>query len=197
MLRGKFAKERIPTLNRDFDMWRSFFFAVGIILLLIGLQCLMVENFRVDKNSRIFAVAAKANRALDSSPQQNYFRPQNELGTLGNQAGNFANRQRFSLPSAESYYGGPSRFHNPNYPTQPGYGGRTQFGQQSLLPVNQVSNPLQVGIGNGSGNLLGGPRVKALRSYPVKDWMPWGFLAAGTIISLYTNSTRHSRYSDD
>jgi len=180
VLRGKFAKERIPTLNRDFDMWRSFFFAVGIILILIGLQCLMVENFRVDKNSRIFAVAAKANRALDSSPP-----------------GNFANRQRFSLPSAESYYGGPSRFHNPNYPTQPGYGGRTQFGQQSLLPVNQVSNPLQVGIGNGSGNLLGGPRVKALRSYPVKDWMPWGFLAAGTIISLYTNSTRHSRYSDD
>ena len=48
-------------------MWRSFFFAVGIILIFIGLQCLVVEEFRVDKNSRVFAVASKANRAFDSS----------------------------------------------------------------------------------------------------------------------------------
>ena len=174
-------------------MWRSFFFAVGIILIFIGLQCLVVEEFRVDKNSRVFAVASKANRAFDSSSRGD-FRPQNQLDTLGNQTANLANRQRFSLPSSESYYGGPSRFQAANYPTpQSAYGSsHTPFAQQSLA-ANQVSNSIPIGIGNTASR----PRVKALRSYPVKDWMPWGFLAAGTIISLYTNSTRHSRYSDD
>ena len=79
-------------------MWRSFFFAVGIILIFIGLQCLVVEEFRVDKNSRVFAVASKANRAFDSSSRGD-FRPQNQLDTLGNQTADLANRQRFSSVS--------------------------------------------------------------------------------------------------
>ena len=169
-------------------MWRSFFFAVGIILIFLGLQCLVVEEFRVDENSRIFAVAEKANQALDSSNG-----PQNELDTLGNQAASLANQQRFPLPTSSSYYGGPSRFQTPSYPTtQSAYSGRSQFAQQSL-PANQVSNSVQVGIDNNAGR----PRIKALRNYPVKDWMPWGFLAAGTIVSLYTNSTSYSRGSGD
>jgi len=131
----------------------------------------------------------KANRALDSASRQDS-RPQSPLG---NQAANLANQQRFSLPSSASYYGGPSRFQSPSYPTaQSAYGGRSGFNQQAFS-VNQVSNSIQVGIGNNPGS----PRAKALRSYPVKDWMPWGFLAAGTIISLYTKSTGHSRYSGD
>ena len=173
-------------------MWRSFFFAVGITLIFFGLQCLVVEEFRVDKNSRIFAVAEKANRALDSSSSRDFGR-QNEINPLNNPTANIANQQRFSLPSSESYYGGPSRFQTPSYPnSQFAYGGRSQFAQQPL-PVNQVSNSVQAGIGS---NVVG-PRIKALRSYPVKDWMPWGFLAAGTIISLYTKSTGHSRYSGE
>ena len=171
-------------------MWRSFFFAVGIILVFIGLQCLAFEEFRVDKNSRIFAVAEKANRAFDSSTRPDF--PRNDLGTLGNQAANLANQRQFSLPSSTSYYGGPSRFQTPSYPTQSAYGGHSQFAPQSLS-ANQVSNPIQVGVGNNSGRT----RVKELRSYPVKDWMPWGFLAAGAIVTLYTNSTGRSRYSDD
>jgi len=171
-------------------MWRSFFFAVGIILVFIGLQCLTFEEFRVDKNSRIFAVAEKANRALGSSSDRDV--PQRELRPLGNQTANLANQQRFSLPSAESYYGGPSRFQTPSFPYQSGYGGTSQFAQQSV-PVNQVSNSIQAGFGNNAGR----PRVKELRSYPVKDWMPWGFLAAGAIVTLYTNSTGSSRYSND
>lgn len=176
-------------------MWRSFFFAVGIISILIGLQCLAVEEFRVDRNSRIFAVAEKANRALDSSPRQN-FGPPNELNNLRNQTTNLANQQRFSLPSSESYYGGPSRFQNSSFPNyQSAYGGRSPIAQQSLT-ANQVSNTTgldRLGVDNNTGRT----RVKALRSYPVKDWMPWGFLAAGTIISLYTKSTGHSRHAND
>ncbi len=189
-------------------MWRSFFFSVGTILIFFGLQCLVVEEFRVDKNSRIFSVVARANRALDASTRQDYrpqpqdirpqdYRPQNEIGARGNQAANLANQQRFSLPSSESYYGGPSRFQNSSYPSYPSaYGNRSPVAQQSL-PANLVSSPTnlnQLGLGNRIGS---SPRIKALHSYLVKDWMPWGFLAAGTIVTLYTNSTRHSRYSGD
>ena len=53
-------------------MWRSFFFAVGAILIFLGLQCLVFEEFRIDKNSRLFAVAQKANLAFDQASGQPY-----------------------------------------------------------------------------------------------------------------------------
>ena len=167
-------------------MWRSFFFAFGIFLIFIGLECLAVEEFRVDKNNRLFAFAKKANRAIEATAGNG---PVQNGGGLSNPNGagpNFANQQQFSLPSSASYYGGPSRFQTSSY--QSAYGG-----SQQPLSANTVSNQAnfgQVGIDTNSVQL----RPKALKGYPVTDWMPWGFLAAGTIISLYTNSTgfRHS-----
>lgn len=178
-------------------MWRSFFFAVGITLIFIGLQSLTVEEFRIDKNSRIFAIANRANRALDGPDrrlgfQPGIYSPQNPQGAQA-----FANQQRFSLPSAESYYGGPSRFtnssySNSSYSTNPSAygGGQSQFAQQSrsAIPVSSTNF--------GFGNNVNGVRPKLLQSYRVKEWMPWCFLAAGTIITLYTKSTGH-RYSGE
>ena len=173
-------------------MWRSFFFAVGIILILVGLQCLAVEQFRINKNNRLFAFANRANRALEATKSPDGLRNQNNFALQNGQAQNLANQQRFSLPSSESYYGGPSRFQSSAYPTtNSAYGGAGQLSQQSLS-AKQVSNTLNysdTGYGNNQ-------RPKLLKSYPVTDWMPWGFLAAGTIISLYTNSTGH-RHSGD
>ena len=51
-------------------MWRSFFFAVGIVSVLIGLQSLAVEEFRVDTNNRLFAFANRANRAIEATSSQ-------------------------------------------------------------------------------------------------------------------------------
>ena len=167
-------------------MWRSFFFAVGIMLFFVGLQCVAVEEYRVDTNNRLFSFANRANRALDAA-SQNDFDPGNLYRLQSAQAPNFANQQQFSLPSSESYYGGPSRFQSSSYPTnQSAYGGA----QQS--PSTNTNNFQQVGF-NSPANI----RPRMLKSYPVADWMPWGFLAAGTIISLYTNSTGRSRYSGE
>ena len=172
-------------------MWRSFFFAVGAILIFLGLQCLVFEEFRIDKNSRLFAVAQKANLAFDQASGQPYPHS-NGLQSQYGQAPTVANQQRFSLPSAESYYGGTSRFQTSSYSA---YNGRFPNTQQSPL-VNRVSSSTNVN-GFRNSNNIAATRIKDLRSYPVKDWMPWGFLAAGTIISLYTNSLGHSRYSGD
>ena len=157
-------------------MWRSFFFAVGIILIFIGLQCLAVQEFRIDKNNRLFAFAKKANRAIEATSRDDLPQSGPGLPNPNGSGANFANQQQFSLPSSSSYYGGPSRFQNSSY--QSAYGGPSQFSQQSL-PANSAQL-----------------RPKKLQNYPVTDWMPWGFLAAGTIISLYTNSTGNSGHSD-
>ena len=172
-------------------MWRSFFFAVGITLIFIGLQSLTVEEFRVDKNSRLFAIVSRANRAFDgpNGPdgfQPGAYSPQNPQGVQA-----YANQQRFSLPSAESYYGGPSRFTNSSYTTNPSaYGGQSQFAQQTRPAIPASSANFS------RDNNFNGVQPKRLQSYRVKDWMPWCFLAAGTIISLYTKSTGH-RYSGE
>jgi len=176
-------------------MWRSFFFAVGIILFLIGLQCLAVQEFRVDQNNRLFSFAKRANRAIESTGSRDNFGSRSNLGFPREQTANFTNQQQFSLPSSESYYGGPSRFQNSSYGTnQSGYG-VGQFPQQSR-PATQVSNAANFQL-TGFNSNTAGQRPRAPKSYPVTDWMPWGFLAAGTIISLYTNSTGRSHYSGD
>ena len=169
-------------------MWRSFFFAVGIVLVLVGLQSLAVEEFRVDKNNRLFSFAQRANRAIEATSTRDNFRSQDGIGLSNGQGSNLANQRQFSLPSSESYYGGPSRFQTSSY--QSAYGGASQLSQQSRSTNPGAANFSQVGFNNNTANM----RPRALKSYPVSDWMPWGFLAAGTIISLYTKSTgvRHS-----
>ena len=156
-------------------------------MVLLGLQFLAIEEFRVNENNRLFSFAKRANRALDAAGAASVGNP-NGLSLQNGQAPAYANRQQFSLPSSESYYGGPSRFQSSSYSSnQNAYGGAAQLPRQSLLANN--ANFQQSGFGNGADM-----RPKILKSYPVSDWMPWGFLAAGTIISLYTNSTgsRHS-----
>ena len=172
-------------------MWRLFFFAVGAILIFLGLQCLIFEVFRIDKSSRLFTVAERANLAFDETSGR-AFSPLAGSHSQYERVPPVSNQQQFSLPSAESYYGGASRFQTPSYPVN---NGRLPGTQQSPA-INQVSSPTNVNRLR-DGNNITGARIKALSSYPVKDWMPWGFLAAGTIISLYTNSTGFSSYSGD
>ena len=139
-------------------MWRSFFFAVGLILIFIGLQSLAVEEFRVDKNNRLFAFANRANRAIEASKSQDNLGRQNGVGFSNGPGSNFASQQQFSLPSSESYYGGPSRFQTSSY--QSAYGGP----QQSLAvnPVSNTANFGQLGTGTNPARL----RPRALKSYP-------------------------------
>lgn len=51
--------------------------------------------------------------------------------------------------------------------------------------------------GSNAKSAAAGPlNPKGLRVIKTKDWMPWSLLAAGTLVVLYTNSTRRSFSGD-
>jgi len=103
-----------------------------------------------------------------------------------------------NLPRNISYYGGvpfsnrqqPNS--NPNSLQQFSTGANGSNPQFSLAGYGGNSAASQAGsVRNGQGNRLspvtlgrGGSRI-----FTPADWMPWGFLAIGTLVVLYTNST--------
>lgn len=73
-----------------------------------------------------------------------------------------------------------------------------QFGQTSAnrTPYQNASYAYR-GVGSYRSNnyynqSVGSPTVK--RVYRTKEWMPWSLLAAGTVIVLYSVSTRPSSF---
>jgi hypothetical protein len=158
-------------------MWRSFFFAVGVILILAGAQCLVVEKFFVDSNNPLLSVARKSSNS-NAQPIQPLANNQYSVQT---------EQSRFSLPSSASAYGGPSRFQTQGFrpaPYDPSGNYRTPA---NVAGFNSNINNAPVAV---SVN-----RTKALKSYLIEDWMPWGLLAIGTIVILYTNSTHRRSYN--
>jgi hypothetical protein len=174
-------------------MWRSFFFAIGVMLIILGFECLIADRFEISNSARIPNAVA---RIFDSgnSPQSefnqfaNSTNAQNGFGNSnfgGSQFGpsrfgsQFDNNQ--SLTNA-NYYGGASSASLRQPARRPfslaGFGGRSQSSNQT----------------SGQSLLVPGKNTRVVYT---KDWMPWSLLAAGTLVVLYTNATTGRNYSSD
>ncbi len=174
-------------------MWRAFFFAVGTMLIILGLECLVTDSFVV-RGARIPGLVAKI---FDGSSKQPI------TGTFGTNP-SVAQGSGYQNPSGAGVSSfGPSRFSDnfagSNQPAgnyyggapsgSQGYNGNSQFSlagfgrqQSDVAPMAQ----LLAGSGTSSNSTAGRQQNKILHP---KDWMPWSLLAAGSLIVLYTNTT--------
>ena len=198
---------------RGDSMWRSFFYALGVGLMVLGGEALIFERVTINPDAKLPAFAqrmltpdtAGPNFARDGQDQYAFARSQ-QAGGIPNAVGpNAAGQVPRVLPassnagngySSQSRFG-PSRFAGP---ANGGYGGgRIGFGQNS-----QLGNP-QAGRGSTPTQLASASTTVAAR-YPsgrrgprkqiiTKDWMPWSLIAVGAVVFLYTH-TSGRRYSD-
>ena len=178
-------------------MWRSFFFALGIGLMVLGAEALVFERFVISPTAHLpkFLDKVYEKGSSDSFAQ-----------SIGNQLSPFSanaqtvngNGQDFRLPNysqaSQGSQFGPSRFSGPqngNYG-----GGRVDLSRSGLnSSPNQSAGPAAypASFGNNpaianNGQASFGNSVS--RTIVTKDWMPWSLLAAGAIIFLYTSSHR-------
>ena len=56
-------------------MWRAFFMAVGIFLVILGAQFLVVEKLVMADSSKSVASAESSGNALTAGPRNNDFKP--------------------------------------------------------------------------------------------------------------------------
>ncbi len=197
-------------------MWRAFFFAVGTMLIILGMECLVAERFVVTQGrvSKVLGKILDEKPAASGNLAMGNF-PQNAM--TQSFAGQGARKQggpNTGLPFGSSANGGskygPSRF-NDDYTDQPQYG-RDYYGG---MPSNQrqANQPFTLaGFGARSGGparaATGGPGFFPMQMGPValprqakiltpKEWMPWSLLAAGSLVVLYTKSTSKRSYSNE
>jgi len=176
-------KANIPQTQKICIMWRSFFMAVGIFLILLGLQSLVVDQFLMTSNRRIPKfVTAKDGIFADQS-----------AAPLAKTNGN-----RSILPSYTNQY--PGTFQRPSF--QQSAFGPSRFNQGSSGNINQRSNFDLAGFGRSKATsqneaspnsppILVSPAAlnRPQRVIATQDWMPWSLLAAGTLIVLYTRAS--------
>ena len=159
-------------------MWRALFYAGGIVLIAVGIECIVVGRFTISQEARL---PGFVDRILH----------ENGTGTAnwGNvpTAGGVAAPQPIQgyggVPSLSSRFG-PSRF------------GSSQFGNDQFFgganPVVQPTGSAPFSLaGFGSSPSTGLAQqnwAKPLKVVQTQDWMPWSLIAAGTVIVLYTNS---------
>jgi hypothetical protein len=173
-------------------MWRAFFIAVGFILVIVGLECLVVNRFMVASEARVPEFLAKmmgddagvpgtqlaANQPRNISPNvapPQYFNQ--GYGGVPNSASRFGPSRLASKYSNDGGLGSQSRTNYPNSQfSLAGYGSRN-------------NGPVQSSAISGNSRT-----VKILRT---KEWMPWSLIAAGTIIVLYTKSLSGPDYGSD
>ena len=173
-------------------MWRSFFFAVGTMLIILGAQCIIVGEFSVSTDS---SIAKIGKRVINSG--QNAF-SSNEMAVELQQAG---------MPTETNYsrgyggqLGGNSSQRNSTYGDSRMSGNR--FGNDQFfnaIPTSSNSNsPFQLpGRANStnptqtvSQSLGQTAKPKVIQT---EDWMPWSLIAAGAIVVLYTKSWQSPR----
>ena len=191
-------------------MWRSFFYALGLGLILLGGEALIFE--RVELNPR-----AKLPQFLEyffSRSGGVFFNPypfggvgpDNAVAQSGFGKAGFNSNQptpsqqlqpfRSTLPAAQASFSEPSRFGPSRFAgsAQGGYGGpRTRFGGNVNggagrfpgVPVRQVNS----GSSPRSGPRGDGFFSPVVRELLIKDWMPWSLMAVGGVIFLYTHTT--------
>ena len=170
-------------------MWRSFFLAVGIGLISLGVEALVFERFVINETAKLpkFFNGIFEKNSSDSFAAASFPTQSNP---------NASNFQRVPFSSASRF--GPSRFSGPQ---SGGYGGgrvdlsRSGINSNSVQPANALpvsyangTNPIGLDSANGSPGQFQGPRVIV-----TKDWMPWSLLATGVIIFLYTSSHGRSK----
>ena len=144
-------------------MWRPFFMALGIFSILLGLQSLVIDQFLITTSRRIPQVVNNVN---------SQFRGANGLTGLSNRS-----TYQTAVPGVGQSAYGPSRYNQVRTPI--------------LANRPAVSNSPQYQLA-GYGRSNGQP-IQVTPSSPVpfrviqtRDWMPWCFLAAGTVIVLYS-----------
>ena len=173
-------------------MWRSFFFAIGVMLIILGFECLIADRFEISNSARIPNALARIFNS-DNSPSSesnslaNSINPQNSLGN-SNFGGSQFGPSRFS-----------SQFDNNQSLTKPNY-----YGGASSASLRQpAKRPFSLAGFGGSQNpnqtlpqtlLVPGKNSRVVYT---KDWMPWSLLAAGTLVVLYTNATTGRSFSGD
>lgn len=188
-------------------MWRSFFFAVGIGLMVLGAEALVFERIDIAQSTPVPEFLNKLLQQTDSNgvvlapaaPQQP-FSPSNANVNTNPLASQF--NGGVSNPFNGSQFG-PSRFSGPS---AGGYGGqRVDLSRSGLVTNNNRSfgteaypvsfaNPVaNQGTANNSPFAAAPTSLTGRQAMVVKDWMPWSLLAAGAIIFLYTSSHPGSR----
>ena len=158
-------------------MWRAFFIAIGIFFVLLGMQCLVVDQFFVSQNGKLGEIAVKAINVIDPPEKTSSgdFATSSQVAEFPQNGGGFT-------PSTSQY--GPSRFANPFAPasnSNVGYGG-TPFRNVGFRQDQSPKASRKVG--------------KPPRPFSTQDWMPWSLIAAGALVVIYTRATLHS-HSDE
>lgn len=168
-------------------MWRAFFFAVGAMAIIVGIECIVVGRFTISQEARLPQFVANL---LDERGQAN----QNFADNANQAYGQLANGQ----PAVEGYGGAPglasrfgqSRFGGSQYGNDQFFSGGNGFSNQAaggnspFALTGYGSNPNELAsAANGGWKTPKSPKIIA-----TQDWMPWSLIAAGTIIMLYTNS---------
>ena len=203
-------------------MWRAFFFAVGAMLILLGVQGLILDNIVIANGTRVPGFVAKflnrgasnqavrpigyPNGSLNTNPNllpqqvavnaqrpslQSIINPRNQTGSRFGPSrladSQFSNT---NLPPNVDYYGGVP-FANRQLQNPGGFSGGAASTNPQFSLAGYGSQPGLVNSPNGYGNrlspvTLGGGGSRLIRP---TEWMPWGLLAVGTLVVLYTNST--------
>ena len=183
-------------------MWRSFFFAVGLMLIILGLECLVAESFVVSSQARLPGFVKKILDEKGKTPPS----AQNGANSVAQnvlipQTGSFNTGSRFGLSRFDSQYGSGGFYGG--RPNQ--IGGQTSQNQFQTNPQfslagygSPAANSGQLvpqSFGGGASVTGVSARKKPSKMLHTKDWMPWSLLAAGTLVVLYTNSTSR-RFSE-
>jgi len=165
-------------------MWRSFFFAVGVMLIIFGFECLVADRFEISSSARIPKAVTKL--FDDGESQKPGF-------------------GRFNGSDGGGSQFGPSRFNSP-FDNNQSLADANYYGGVSSASLRQpAKRPFSL-AGFGSNRSRNGdqPSPQAIlvqgkdsRIVYTKDWMPWSLLAAGTLVVLYTNSTTSRENSND
>ena len=181
---------------KEIDMWRAFFFAVGITFILLGLQCLVADSFVVSSQARLPGFVKKILNEKSETTPANASSP---IALGGASSG----MPQMTGPNSGSRFG-PSRFES-QYNSGNYYGGQanqsrtsSQFNSQ---PDSQFSLAGYGSQANNSFQRMSAPPTAISAGKPsqilkTKDWMPWSLLAVGTLVVLYTNSSSR-RFSNN
>ena len=177
-------------------MWRSFFYALGYILIISGVQTLVLDHVVTARAIRLPKIVRNAiddDLANGRQPLANVnyggagLSPNGGAGLSVNAAdrGSQVGFSNNSFGPSNSRFG-PSRFAGPQYghyggprvdyaPQYAGAGGEARQMQQAGFQQVAAGSPLQL---NDSQRQI----------FYTRDWMPWSLLAIGTMVVLYTRS---------
>ena len=167
-------------------MWRSLFLAFGIVLVVMGLECIVVGRFTIARDARLPPFLKKM---IDNSADLSPLAGSGTAGT-GQSNANVAPARAVSgyggIPNTVSGYG-PSRFGGGQYGNGP-YLGSAESGAGAANPQFSLSGFGGESKGDTPAVSVSGPSIGRTRIVHTQDWMPWSLIAAGSIIVLFTNT---------